>query len=185
MRRGYRLLIAGAAIFAAGIILVGITFVILNQQSFSISSSIQTISPGKSMLKTSEVLAGKKMTIVVNYQPSDVPLNIQVIQQSGLSKVLDLNFTDRLHTNFVPNKDGTDNIMITNLGAKQISANTIFGSSEFFDAGGQPKTSVSAIAVAGPLLLFIGIIILIVGGILLLKDRIRIRRSGIDSGQNK
>jgi hypothetical protein len=48
-------------------ILVGITFVILNQQSFSINSSIQTISPGKSMLKTSEVLAGKKMTIVVNY----------------------------------------------------------------------------------------------------------------------
>lgn len=184
MRKGYKLLIAGTSILAAGMILVGIAFVILNQQSFSINSSIQTISPGKSILKTSEVLAGKKMTIVINYQPSDIPLNIQVIQQPGLSKVLDLNFTDRLFTNFVPNKDGTDNIMITNLGAKQISANTIFGSSEFFDTRGQPKTSVGAIAVAGPLLLFIGIIILIVGGILLLKDRIRIRRSGIDSSQN-
>ena len=60
MQRGYKLLIAGAAILVAGIILIGITFVILKQQSFSINSSIETIYPGKSMFKTSEVSAGKK-----------------------------------------------------------------------------------------------------------------------------
>ena len=93
MQRGHKLLIAGTAILAAGIILIGITFVILKQQSFSINSSIETISPSKSMFKTSEGLAGKKITIVVNYQPADVPLNIQVIQQPGLTRILDLNFT--------------------------------------------------------------------------------------------
>jgi hypothetical protein len=185
MQRGYKLLIAGGAILAAGIILIGITFVILKQQSFSINSSIETISPGKSMVKTSEMNVGKKMTIVVNYQPPDVPLNIQVIQQPGLAKTLDLNFTNRLFTSFITNKDGMDNIMITNLGTNQVSVNTIFGSSEFFDAGGQPKTSLSAIAIAGPFLSFIGIIILIIGGIFLLRDRIRIRRKGIDSSYNK
>ena len=51
MQRGYKLLIAGGAILAAGIILVGITFVILKQQSFTINSSIETISPGKSIFK--------------------------------------------------------------------------------------------------------------------------------------
>src|SRR5919202_1109581 len=183
MQRGYKLLIAGGTILAAGIILIGITFVILKQQSFSISSSIQTISPGKSMFKTSEMKGGKKMTIVVNYQPADVPLNIQVIQQPGLAKILDLNFTNRLFTNLVPNKDGTDNIMITNLGTQQVSANIIFGSSEFFDVGGQPKTSLGAMAIAGPFLSFIGIIILIIGGILLLKNRLR--RKGIDSSYSK
>jgi hypothetical protein len=183
MQRGYKLLIAGGAILAAGIILIGVTFVILKQQSFSINSSIETISPGKSMVKTSEMNVGKKMAIVVNYQPSDVPLNIQVIQQPGLAKILDLNFTHRLFTNFMPTKDGIDNIMITNLGTKQVSANIIFGSSEFFDAGGQPKTSLSVMAIAGPLLSFIGIIVLIIGGIFLLKDRIRTRRKGIDSSQ--
>jgi hypothetical protein len=66
------------------------------------------------------VTAGKKMAIVVNYQPPDVPLNIRVIQQPGLAKILDLNFTHRLFTNFVPSKDGMDNIMITNLGTKQV-----------------------------------------------------------------
>jgi uncharacterized membrane protein len=176
MQRAHKLLIAGGAILAAGIILIGITFVILKQQSFSINSSIQTISPGKSVFKTSEVLTGKKMAIVVNYQPADMPLNIQVIQQPGLAKILDLNFTNRLFTNFVPNKDGMDNIMITNLGTQQVNANIIFGSSEFFDVGGQPNTSLGAMAIAGPLLSFIGIIILIIGGILLLKDRIRKRK---------
>src|SRR5918911_4107065 len=124
MQRGYKLLIAGGAILAAGIILIGITFVILKQQSFSINSSIETISPGKSMVKASEMNIGKKMTIVVNYQPSDVPLNIQVIQQPSLAKILDLNFTNRLFTSFIPNEDGMGNIMITNLGTKQISAST-------------------------------------------------------------
>ena len=173
MQRAHKLLIAGAAILAAGIILIGITFVILRQQSFSINSSIETISPGKSMFKTSEMKGGKKMTIVVNYQPADVPLNIQVIQQSGLAKILDLNFTNRLFTNLVPNKDGTDNIVITNLGTKQVSANTIFGSSEFFGPGGQPNSALSAIAIAGPFLSFVGVIVLIIGGIFLIKDRIR------------
>jgi hypothetical protein len=123
------------------------------------------------------------MAIVVNYQPSDVPLNIQVIQQPGLTKVLDLNFTNRLFTNFMPNKDGMDNIMITNLGTKQVSANTIFGSNEFFDAGGQPKTPLGALAITGSFLSFIGIIVLIIGGIFLLKDRIKGKRR--DSSYNE
>ncbi len=65
MRRGYKLVIAGTAILVVGIILIGMTFVILKQQSLSINSSFETISPGKSMLKLSEVKAGKKMAIVV------------------------------------------------------------------------------------------------------------------------
>jgi hypothetical protein len=185
MQRGYKLLTAGGAILAAGIILIGITFVILKQQSFSINSSIETISPGKSMVKASEMNVGKKMTIVVNYQPPDVPLNVQVIQQPGLAKVLDLNFSNRLFTSVIPSRNGMDNIIITNLGTKQVSANTIFGSSEFFDDGGQPKTSLSAMAIAGPFLSFIGIIVLIIGGIFLLRDRLGGRRKGLDSSYSK
>jgi hypothetical protein len=60
MRVGYKLLIAGAAILVMGIILIGTTFVILKQQSFSINSSIETISPGKCTIKNSEVEARKK-----------------------------------------------------------------------------------------------------------------------------
>ena len=156
----------------------------LKQQSFSINSSSETISPGKSMFKTSEVNAGKKMAIVVFYKPSDVLLNIQVTQQPDLVKILDINFTDRLFTNFMPSKEGMDNIMITNLETKQVSANTIFGSGEFFDSGGQPKTILGAMAIAGPLLSFVGIVVLIVGGIFLIRDRIRTRKGRNNSGNS-
>lgn len=184
MQRGYKLLIAGATLLVIGIVLIGTILLMLKQQSFSINSSSETISPGKSMLKTSEVNAGKKMAIVVYYQPSDVLLNIQVRQQPDLAKILDLNFTDRLFTNFMPIKDGMDNIMIRNLGTKQVSVNTIFGSSEFFDSVGQPKTILGAMAIAGPLSSFIGIIVLIVGGLFSIRYRIRIRKVRNTSGNS-
>src|SRR5919198_874633 len=125
MQRGYKLLISGTAILVVGIILIVITFVIL---------------------------------------------------QPGLAKILDVNFTQRLFTNFTPTKDGKDNVIFTNLGSKEVSANTVFGSTEFFDTGGQPQTALSATAIAGPLLSFIGIVVLIIGGIFLLIDRSRRKR---------
>jgi hypothetical protein len=76
----------------------------------------------------------------------------------------------------MPNKDGVDNIIITNLGSNQVTANTLFGNSDFFDANGQPNTILSATAIAGPLLSFVGIIVLIVGGIILFIDRRRARK---------
>ena len=51
--------------------------------------------------------------------------------------------------------------------------NTIFDSSEFFDATGQPRTALGAMAIAGPLLSLIGIIVLIIGGMFLIKYRIK------------
>ena len=66
--------------------------------------------------------------------------------------------------------------MITNLGTKQVSANTVFGNMEFFDAGGQPNAAMGVMAIAGHLLMLIGVVILIIGGMFLLRDRIRIMR---------
>jgi hypothetical protein len=60
MQRGYKLLIAGSAILAAGIILIGITFIILKQQSFSINSSIETISPGNPYSRLQKFLQERK-----------------------------------------------------------------------------------------------------------------------------
>lgn len=177
MQRGYKVLISGTVIFVVGIILIWITFNILNQQSFSINSSIDIILPNSSILKTIEVNTGKKLGISLNYQPSDILLNIQVIPQSSLSKILDHNFTSKFFTTLTPSKHDIDKVLITNLGSKTVSANTVMGNIEFFDANGQPKVSNSVMAIAGPSLLFIGVIVLIVGGILLLIDRIRGRKS--------
>lgn len=175
MQRSYKILIIGTAILVIGIILIILTFAILNQSSFSINTSYDTIAPGRSILKTIDTPTGTNMAISINYQPSDVPLNLQIIQEQDLIKILDLNFTNKLFTNFMP-KQGVNNILITNLGSEQISGNTAFGNNEFFDSVGQPKATLGAIAIAGPLLSFIGIVVLIIGGIFYFIDRRRIRK---------
>ena len=58
------------------------------------------------------------MAVAVNYQPPDVPLDIQVIQQPRLAKILHHDITHSLFTSFVPGKDAMDYILITNLGDK-------------------------------------------------------------------
>ena len=176
MQRSHKILIIGAAILAVGIILIILTFTVLGQSSFSISTSYDTIAPGNSILKTIDTSTGANMSISANYQPTDVPLNVQIIQEQDLSKILDVNFTNKLFTNFVPKQDGVNNILITNLGSEQISGNIAFGNNEFFDSAGQPKATLSATAIAGPFLSFIGFVVLIVGGIFYFIDRRRIRK---------
>jgi uncharacterized membrane protein len=176
MQRSYKILIIGTAILAIGIILITLTFALLNQSSFSISTNYDTIAPGRSILKTFDTSTGTNMAISVNYQPSNVPLNVQIIQGQDLTKMLDVNFTNKLFTNFIPKKDGVNNILITNLGSEPISGNIAFGNNEFFDNDGQPRATLGATAIAGPLLSFIGIVVLIIGGIFYFIDRRRIRK---------
>ena len=54
-----------------------------------------------------------------------LPLNVQIIQEQDLAKILDLNFTNKLFTDFMPKQDGVNNILITNLGSEQISGSVV------------------------------------------------------------
>ena len=116
------------------------------------------------------------MAIGINSKPSDIPMNLQIIEREGLAKILDVNFTGSLFKIFMSNRDGEDTMMITNLGSKEVSVNTVFGNSDFFDASGQPKIFLGAVTVSGIMLSFVSIIILIAGGIILLIDRRRAKR---------
>src|SRR6476619_4215383 len=176
MQRGYKILIIGAAALAAGIILTLSVMAVLKQTSFNIDASVDIVSPSKSIFKTSEVSRSTKMAIGINSKPSDILMNLQIIERQGLSKILDVNFTGSLFENFMPNKDGEDTIMITNLGSKEVSANTVLGNSDFFDSNGQPKIFLGTAAISGVFLSFAGVVILIIGGIILFVDRRRVRR---------
>ena len=176
MQRGYKILIIGAAALAAGIILTLSVMAVLKQTSFNIDASVDIVSPSKSIFKTSEVSRGTKMAIGINSKPSDIPMNLQIIERQGLAKILDVNFTGSLFENFMPNRDGEDTIMITNLGSKEVSANTVLGNSDFFDSSGQPKIFLGAAALSGVFLSFAGVVILIIGGIILFIDRRRAKK---------
>ena len=176
LQRGYKILIIGGGALAVGIILTMAVFLTFKQTSFNINTGIDIISPHKSIFKTSEVNKGEKMAVAINSKPSDNPMNLQVIERPGLAKILDLNFTGSSFNSFVPNIDGEDTIMITNLGSKEVSANTVLGNSDFFDSSGQPKIFLGAAALLGVSLSFIGVIILIIGGIILFIDRRKAKR---------
>src|SRR6266540_2918562 len=113
------------------------------------------------------------MAIGISSKPSDIPMNLQIIERPGLAKILDVNFTGSSFNSFIPNRDGEETILITNLGSKEVSTNTFFGNSNFFDASGQPKIFLGAAALSGVFLSFAGVVILIVGGIVLFIDRRR------------
>lgn len=177
MQRGHKIIISGAALLGVGIIIIVLMFSLLHQTSFSINASFDTITPGKSLVKTiGDVTLGTNMAISLNYQPPDVPFNVQVFQKQGLTKLLDVNFTNKLFTKYTTTEDGDNNVLITNLGSKQASGNTVLGNVAFFDANGQPQVALGGAAIAGPFLSFIGIIVLIVGGIIYLIDRRKIRK---------
>ena len=154
MQRGYKILIIGAVAMATGIILTLSVMAVLKQTSFNIDASVDIVSPSKSIFKTSEVSRGTKMAIGINSKPADIPMNLQIIERQGLAKILDVNFTGSLFENFIPNRDGEDSIMITNLGSKEVSANTVLGNSDFFDSNGQPKIFLGTAAISGIILVF-------------------------------
>ena len=176
MQRGYKILIIGAAAMAAGIILTLTVMVVLKQSSFNINASMETVSPGKSIFKTSEVSRGAKMAIGINSKPSDIPVNLQIIERPGLAKILDVNFTRSLFKNFISNRDGEDTMMITNLGSKEVVRMLSLVTVIFLILAVSPKSS-SAEDVSGIILSFASIIILIVGGIILFIDRRRAKRT--------
>ena len=178
MQRGHKLLIIGASILAIGLILIASIFIIFKQTSFYISASIDTISPGKSVVKTSGVSADTNMAIAINSKPPNNEMNLQIIEEPGLTKLLDVNFTGTIFTNFMPKKNGTDTIMISNVGSEQATTNIVFGNRDFFDPTGQPMIVLASISIASLLLSFVGIVVLIAGGVVLFVDKRRIRRKG-------
>ena len=144
LQRGYKILIIGGSALVVGIILTMVIFLTFKQTSFNINTGIDTISPHKSIIKTSEVNRGEKMGIGISSKPSDIPMNLQIIERPSLAKILDVNFTGSSFNSFIPNRDGEDTILITNLGSQVVSANTFLGNSNFFDASGQPKIFLGA-----------------------------------------
>src|SRR6478672_535862 len=106
LQRGSKILIIGGSALVVGIILIMVIFLTFKQTSFNINTGIDTISPHKSIIKTSEVNRGEKMAIGISSKPSDIPMNLQIIERPSLAKILDVNFTGSIFENFMPNKDG-------------------------------------------------------------------------------
>jgi hypothetical protein len=165
-------------------VLVASTFLIIGQSSYSFSTSTQTVSVGESFSKTIEAQAGTNMTVVVEVQPPEVPMQLQVRQPGG-DIISNISFNNRTFATFTPNTDGEYTIIIANLGNEQASVNMLAGTNPFFaldgdDDGNQQQANVAlgAMAISGPILGGIGFVVIVIGAIVyFLRDRRRARRT--------
>ena len=184
LKLGQKLLVIGGVLVAIGIVLVASTFLIIVQSSYSFSTSTQTVSVGESFSKTIEAQAGTNMTVVVEVQPPEVPMQLQVRQPGG-DIISNISFNDRTSATFTPITDGEYTIIIANLGNEQASVNMLAGTNPFFaldgdDDGNQQQANVAlgAMAISGPILGGVGFVVIVIGAIVyFLRDRRRARRT--------
>ena len=184
LKLGQKLLVIGGVLVAIGIVLVASTFLMIGQSSYSFSTSTQTVSVGESFSKTIEAQAGTNMTVVVEVQPPEVPMQLQVRQPGG-DIISNISFNNRTSATFTPITDGEYTIIIANLGNEQASVNMLAGTNSFFaldgdDDGNQQQANVAlgAMAISGPILGGIGFVVIVIGAIVyFLRDRRRARRT--------
>jgi uncharacterized membrane protein len=183
LKLGQKLLVIGGVLLAIGIVLVASTFFMIGQSSYSFSTSTQTVPGGESFINTIEAQTGTNMTVAVEVQPSEVPMQLQVRQPGG-DIISDIGFNDRTSTTFTPIIDGEYTIVIANIGNEQASVNMLAGTNPFFaldgDDGNQQQQAnvvLGAMAISGPLLGGIGFIVIVIGAIVyFFRDRRRARR---------
>lgn len=183
LKLGQKLLVIGGVLMAIGIVLVASTFFMIGQSSYSFSTSTQTVPGGESFINTIEAQTGTNMTVAVEVQPSEVPMQLQVRQPGG-DIISDSGFNDRTSTTFTPIIDGEYTIVIANIGNEQASVNMLAGTNPFFALDGddsnqqQANVVLGAMAISGPLLGGIGFIVIVIGAIVyFFRDRRRARRT--------
>jgi uncharacterized membrane protein len=183
LKLGQKLLVIGGVLLAIGIVLVASTFFMIGPSSYSFSTSTQTVPGGKSFINTIEAQTGTNMTVAVEVQPSEVPMQLEVRQPGG-DIISDIGFNDRTSSTFTPIIDGEYTIVIANLGNEQASVNMLAGTNPFFALDGddsnqqQANVVLGAMAISGPLLGGIGFIVIVIGAIVyFFRDRRRARRT--------
>jgi hypothetical protein len=182
LKLGQKLFVIGGVLLAIGIVLVSATFIMIGQSSYSFSTSTQTISPGESFSNSIEAQPGTNMTVAVELQPSQVPMQLQVRQPGG-NIISNVSFNDRASTTFTPNTHGEYTIIITNTGNEQASVKMSAGTTTFFTSDGnggnqqQANLALGAMAISAPILGGIGFIVIVIGAIVyFLRDRRTARR---------
>lgn len=190
LKRGYLILIAGAALFIIGIILTatyGMSIVSLTLSENIILADV-SISPSKSINHTIEISDTERPVSLVlhieselnddtNFQTSSEPLVEQMVINPNGFKVnqnqIGRNGQSDLFTSFRPQTDGIYTLTLSNRGTDQVKVQGIFGYLPITEDDGQVNLAPFTGVLAGATLFIIGIITLIVGTVFTILDRRR------------
>jgi hypothetical protein len=194
VKRGYIILISGAVLFVAGILIAavwGVSFA----GSFIRDNTIVTktiINPGQSVSAKTDVtqLDNRPVSLTVGIDKtgqqqqqqtpplSEVRLKETITDPNGVL-VSNTEFGDSFVTSFKPRATGVYTVTVTNLGIRPISIGGTFGYIPFIDSNGKPNINAMfggvvgqglGMIIVGGVMALIGVITLIIGGIVTVFD---------------
>ena len=183
MRSGLVILIIGAVLLVAGLVIAGLSVFTVTMEVLEGSTIIEktTIHPNLSYIAVmKDVPAGQQLLLSLSTEPSDVPLQATITEADGTVLAL-YNITESPFTSTTITKTAGDHSLeIKNIGTRNVDVNGALLNSPLAQQGGgvsvQDNPSVQNLVnyglaiLAGIALIIAGIVLLIIGAIKYLRN---------------
>jgi hypothetical protein len=173
LKRGYYVLIAGAALFVAGIIVTIAWAVPLAAQFERETTFLQgtPLEAGQSKELTLEVTdISRPLSVLVNSLDPDAQLQAVLVTPEG-STAIDSIFTENTVLSADPAVQGTYRMTVANVGQSPTSVDVIFGRLPGVEANNQVNIDAFGGILAGAGITIAGVLVMIAGVIILIIDR--------------
>lgn len=172
MKRGYIVLISGAAIFVAGIVLTVVWALPIASQLQQETSIVQgaNLAAGESQAVALQVEDVTKSLSIVISANNDEPINAALIDPDGMPGI-NSTFTGANALSAEPTVPGTYRVIVTNQGDSATQVDVVFG--HIPGVGSDVDESVFIGVAAGASIVVAGLIVMIVGIVIVVIDRRR------------
>lgn len=171
MKRGYYVLIGGAAVLVVGIVLTAVWALPLAQQISKETSIAQgtKLSPGESHTMSLNVTDTRKTISAVISADNNGQLAAKLTDPKG-RKYIDTTISKQAALNATGTEPGMYSLELTNIGSQPTEINVIFGHIPGVGNDGVTRQTFYGVA-AGVGIVIAGLITMIVGVVILLIDR--------------
>ena len=185
LQRGYIILVIGAALLIAGILL-SVIWADSFARSFLRQGEILTdlaIPPSGTATNTIEVIdISHPIALEIRFQaPStsgqatnnnNTPVNLRELVKDPNGSVLSQNyFSKQFFTTFKPIIPGKYTLTISNVGSAPVRIGALFGSASFVNKNNQINVNLFSELIVGIILVIVGIITVITGIVIVILDR--------------
>lgn len=183
MKSSYVLLIIGAGLLVAGLVISGVSVFAVTKQVLESGAVInnEQLSPGQSYPRVLKDLPqGRQLLLSLDSRPPDVPL-IATVTGPGGDTIGDFNVTgSRFTSTVVTSEPGDHTLVIKNIGSQTVTVSGALLNSPVAEEGGGVSADEPAMqslitygigVLAGIILVIAGIIILIIGAVKYFRSR--------------
>ncbi len=173
LKRSYILLLVGVGTLVAGSVVLGVNSSVLAADFITNNLVIKkaTIAPDEQYMTEIISQEGGSVSVLIRGQPYETPIQASIVDKDGTVVWKD-SFNGDYISNFDAKKGQTYSIVIKNTDTKaEVTVDAVIGNIPFLGIGNNPELANVGGTLAGLGVGFIGIILLIVGGVLFFVDR--------------